>query len=114
SVEIAPHAGTDHPQLVTGMFDKARRVESHLKADPGLPIVEPVEGHHASVVDSRRRLPGDSLVRVLFGDLCFELTLDACDVDGPVESPIIKLLDLFNTLHEPWELLELGPLVVGG
>ena len=57
---------------------------------------------------------GDALVWGLFGDLRVPDPRGARDLGLPAEVGVIELDDGFDAVHEAGELLELGPLVVGG
>jgi hypothetical protein len=58
--------------------------------------------------------PGNDLV----GHLARDQGVPACDdiahLRNPVQPLVAELLHLFDALHELRELLELGPLVIGG
>ena len=52
------------------------------------------------------------VVRVLLGDPRVELFCHTGDVDRPMGVGVVDLTDLLDSVHEPGEGLELGPLVV--
>src|SRR5918995_2118177 len=101
-------------ELVADLLDDAIRVELELEHDSGLVVVQAVECDGAGVGGAARRVPGDPLVGMLLGDLRVPLTPDATDVGHPAQMRLVDLGDRLDAVHEAWEILELGPLVVGG
>jgi hypothetical protein len=85
----------------------------HVQHDSRLVIRNLVEGDNAFVPHAANAAPGDSLVRNLLGDLSVPFLGLAGHVGAPVQSRIVELLHFLHAIHEPRELLELSPLVVG-
>src|SRR5688572_7169096 len=77
-------------------------------------VVQLVEGDGAIRTVLVQRLPGDSVVWVLLGDLGVPLTRLTSDLGDPVKPRVGLLLDALDAVHELRKRLELRPLVVGG
>src|SRR5690242_7864260 len=80
ALQVALHPAVDHAQLVAGRLDQALRVVVHLDGDPGVLVVEAVEGDDPGLLLTVGGLPRHPLVRDLLGDLGVELTLDPADL----------------------------------
>src|SRR4051795_8670142 len=114
ALEVALDAALEHARGVSDLLDNALGLGLELQHDLRARVVDAVEGHHAGLLGALRRGPRDPLVGVLLGDLRVELLLTATDLRAPMKAGVIELTDLLDALHEARELLELGPLVVGG
>src|SRR3712207_5199644 len=57
--------------------------------------------------------PGHAHIRLLLGNDGVPFLFFAGNIGAPAHTLIVELLDLLNTLHEPRELFELSPLIVG-
>ena len=84
----------------------------HLELDLRLALAERDEAHDALVASARCASPRDDPVRDLLGDLSVPFLDLASNLRAPVQALVVELLDGLDALHEPGELLELGPLVV--
>src|SRR5207249_10129218 len=74
--------------------------------------LELVEGDHAGVGRSLRRLPRDAFVLSPLGDLAFPLPTAEPDLLFPGDLVSVFLLDVEHAVHELRELLEFRPPLV--
>ena len=72
-----------------------------------------MESYFSASVHAFLAVPGYEFVRHLLDDPRVPFLLDAAHFGAPVQAIILNLCDLLDSLHEPGELLELCPLVVG-
>src|SRR5512134_2041210 len=67
ALEVALDASLHEAERVADLLHRPLGLVVHLQHDPGLALVEAVEGHHAGVLGPLVRGPGDALVGRLLG-----------------------------------------------
>jgi hypothetical protein len=113
-LQVAAGAHAHCAHRVTDALDHALRLVAHLQIDPRARVGYPVKAHHPFVARPARASPGDEVIGNLFSDLGIPLFFLAGDPRPPAQVRVIQLADFKHSGHEPRELLELCPLVVGG
>src|SRR5690349_15976848 len=89
ALEVGLDAPIRSAELVAQLFLDPVRDEVHLHHDPRPVVVELVESDHPGVVLAVGVAPGDTLVRVLLGDLGVPLVARAADLGYPVQMAVV-------------------------
>ncbi len=113
-LEVGLGLAFDDAERVTSLLDHTLRLVLQVQGDQRVVGAGRCEVHRAGVRRPGDGGPGDLLVGYLFEDRRVPLPPDAGDLGDPVECRVVDLGDLVHAAHELGELLELGPLVVGG
>src|SRR6476469_9016932 len=113
AAKVALDLPLDEAQRIARLLDDTFRLDLEFERHARPRSADRLEADAAVVLRSARRVPGDDRVGFLLADLCTPRAVDAIDLRVPREGGVVELLDAPHAVHEPWELLELGPLVIG-